>query len=100
MEEKQLKTSEAQRRASVKWKKNNYSRIPLDVRPEYHEYLKARAKADGMTLGAWIKSAIEFRLKLEDDEIPDDVIKNSIEWLQDHGHTDAEILDFLRSLSG
>ena len=55
MEDKKLKTTEAQRKASIKWQKENYSRIPLDVPKEYHVYLKERAKRDGKTLGAWIK---------------------------------------------
>ena len=98
MEGKQLKTTEAQRRAAIKWKKNNYSRIPLDVRPEYHEYLKARAKADGMTLGAWIKSAIESKDK--GDELPPDFLPRAIDWLQDHGHTPEDITDFIRFMGG
>lgn len=95
MEKKELKTTEAQRRASIKWKKENYSRIPLDVRPEYHEYLKARAKADGMTLGAWIKDAIELKATRAADELPPDLIPRCMEWLQAHGHSAEDITDFI-----
>ena len=100
MEEKQLKTTEAQRRAAVKWKKNNYSRIPLDVRPEYHEYLKARAKADGVTLGAWIKDAINQKAEGKADEMPPDFMPRAIEWLQDHGHGADDITDFVQKMGG
>lgn len=65
MEEKVLKTTEAQRRASVKWKKENYSRIPLDVPKAYHEELKEIAKARGMTLGGFIKEAIAEKIERE-----------------------------------
>lgn len=64
-----LKTTEAQRKASAKWQKQNYSRIPLDVRPEYHEQLKQIAKSHNMTLGAYIKQAIAE--KIEREEKPD-----------------------------
>ena len=38
MDKSQLKTSEAHRKANMKWQKANYSRIPLDVPKEYHIY--------------------------------------------------------------
>ena len=55
--------SESQKKASVKWQKNNYSRIPLDVRPEDHKRLKAIAKASGKTLGGWIKEAMAEKIE-------------------------------------
>lgn len=61
--EKHLKTTEAQRRAAVKWKKENYSRIPLDVPKAEHERLKGIAKAAGMTLGGYIKQAIAEKIE-------------------------------------
>lgn len=66
MSEEKLKTSEAQRRASIKWQKENYSRIPLDVPKAYHEELKKIAKAHNMTLGAYIKEAIAEKVKREE----------------------------------
>ena len=66
--EKKLKTTEAQRRASVKWKKENYSRIPLDVPKAYHEELKAIAKAKNMTLGGYIKEAIAEKIERENKQ--------------------------------
>ena len=92
-------STEAQKKASIKWQKNNYSRIPLDVPKEYHEYLKARAKADGKTLGGWIKEAIELKANYNPDEIPPEIITNSINWLKNHNHTDEDITDFLTFLS-
>lgn len=68
MEEKQLKTTEAHRRASVKWQKENYSRIPLDVPKEYHQELKQIAKNKGMTLGGYIKEAIAEKIEREENK--------------------------------
>ena len=96
MEEKKLKTTEAHRKANIKWQKENYSRIPLDVPKEYHIYLKARAQADGQTLGAWIKQAIEARAQNVSEEIPPEVFKNLKEWLLNHGHTIEEYLDCIQ----
>lgn len=61
--EKDYKTTEAQRRASIKWQKENYSRIPLDVSKKYHEELKAIAKSHNMTLGGYIKEAIAEKIE-------------------------------------
>jgi len=58
-----MAATEAQKKASIKWQKENYSRIPLDVPKEYHEELKAIAKANGMTLGGFIKQAIAEKLE-------------------------------------
>ena len=58
-----MAATEAQKKASIKWQKENYSRIPLDVPKEYHEELKAIAKANGMTLGGFIKQSIAEKLE-------------------------------------
>lgn len=69
MEEKKNKTSDAQIKASVKWKAENYVRIPLDVYPEQKEQIKAIAKSHGYTVGAFIKEAIAEKIaKLEGQE--------------------------------
>lgn len=63
---KELKTTPAQRKASIKWQKENYSRIPLDVTKEYHNQLKDIAKSNGVTLGAYIKQAIAEKIEREE----------------------------------
>ena len=78
--------------------KKNYSRVPLDVPKEYHEYIKEVAKAQGMTLTAYIKEAIEEKATKEKDDIPDKVIANAIDWLKSHNHSDDEILDFMKTI--
>lgn len=100
MDKKELKTTEAQRRATIKWKKNNYSRIPFDVSKEYHEYLKALAKADGVPLSAWIKDAIELKARYNKDELPPEIVPRAMDWLASHGHTPEEIVDFVEYLAG
>lgn len=60
-----MASTEAQKKASVKWQKENYSRIPLDVPKEYHQHLKDIAKQNGMTLNGFIKKAIEEKLERE-----------------------------------
>lgn len=52
------KSTEAQKRASIKWQKENYSRIPLDVRPEEKERIKQDAENSGMSVGGYIKQAV------------------------------------------
>lgn len=66
--EKKYKTTEAHRKASIKWQKENYSRIPLDVPKKYHEELKNIAKKNNMTLGAYIKEAIAEKIEREEND--------------------------------
>ena len=56
------KTRKARSNASIKWQKENYKRIPLDVRPEDKERIITAAKAAGMTTGGYIKQAIEEKI--------------------------------------
>lgn len=93
-----MATTKAQQRATAKYKRENYSRIPLDVPKEYHEYIKARAKQDGQTVNAWIKQAMEERAQNVSEEIPPDVIKNIKQWMLEHGHTLDDYMDLLKYL--
>lgn len=65
-----MSSTEAQCKASIKWQKENYSRIPLDVPKEYHAYLKEYVKAKGCTLGSFIKEAIKEKIE-RDAENPE-----------------------------
>ena len=98
MEERKLKTTEAHRRANIKWQKENYSRIPLDVPKEYHEYLKGVAKACGMSLNGYIKEAIEEKAQNVKEELPPEILPRAMKWLEDHGHSPDEIVDFVQFL--
>lgn len=53
--------SEAQKRATIKYKAKAYKRIPLDVRIEEYEKIKATAESRGETVNGFIKKAIAER---------------------------------------
>lgn len=58
-----MASTKAEKEASIRWQKKNYSRIPLDVPPDEHARLKEIAKAAGKTLGGWIKEAIAEKIE-------------------------------------
>ena len=58
-----MATSEAQKKASVRWQAAHYRRIPLDVYPEEHERLKKISAAAGQSLNGWIKTAIAEKIE-------------------------------------
>lgn len=59
------KTTEAQKRATMKYIAANYKRVPLNLRiPEYEE-LKKVAEASGESITAYIRRAIEMRMEAE-----------------------------------
>ena len=60
-----MSVSEAQMRATRKYKERVYKRIPLDVRLETAEALKAAAAAAGESVNGYIKRAIEERMQRE-----------------------------------
>lgn len=92
------KAKDNQRKYKQEFAKAKYSRVPLDVTKEYHEYIKEVARSQGMSLTAYIKEAIEEKAANVKDEIPERIIPNAIEWLKSHGHTDQDIVDFLKAL--
>ena len=51
--------SEAQKKATLKYRKENYSRISLDLKKDKKEKYKAQAERRGMTLNAYIVSLLE-----------------------------------------
>ena len=62
-------STEAQKRASIKWQKNNMKRIPLDVRKEYYEEeIVPAAKKTGESVNGYIKKAIADRIEKEKSE--------------------------------
>ncbi len=58
-------TTEAQKKASIKYAKNNLKRIPLDVRPEEKERYETIAAASNKSLRAFIIEAIEEKIARE-----------------------------------
>lgn len=63
MEEKTRKSTDAQIRASLKYKKEKCSRIPLDVSKQYHLYLKEITKEAGTSVNTFIKEAIAEKIE-------------------------------------
>lgn len=61
--------SEAHKRASAKWQKNNMKRIPLDVRKEYYnDVLLPAVQKAGESVNGYIKKAIADRIEKEKAE--------------------------------
>lgn len=65
MAEKKSKYTDAQKKAILKYAKNNLKRIPLDVQISKYEEIKAAADSKQETVNGYIKKAIDARL-LED----------------------------------
>lgn len=51
--------SDAQKRATLKYRKENYARINLDLKKEKKEEYRAQAAARGLSLNAYIISLLE-----------------------------------------
>ena len=90
-----MASTEAQKRASIKWQKENMHRIPLDVKNDYYEnILKPAVKATGMTMGAFIKGAIQEKLDAgpADLNLPPDVLEEMKQAAADRGMTLEELI--------
>lgn len=65
MHQKQLKTTEAQRRATAKWDRDNTEKITLKLyrsRDPSKAQIQAAAEAAGQSVNAWIVDAIKQSL--------------------------------------
>ena len=65
MQQKQLKTTEAQRRATAKWDRDNTEKITLKLyrsRDPRKAQIQAAAAAAGQSVNAWIVDAIKQSL--------------------------------------
>ena len=54
--------SESRKRASYKYAKNHYKRIPLDVQLSKYEEIKAAAESVNESVNGFIKKAVDDRL--------------------------------------
>lgn len=54
--------TEAQKRANIKYRKENVKRIPLDVQKEKYEEIAEAAASKGESVNGYIKKAIDARL--------------------------------------
>lgn len=67
-----MASTEAQKRASIKWQAENYKRVALDVRKEYYsDTLKPAADRAGETVGGYIKKAVAQRIEREQGDPPE-----------------------------
>lgn len=57
--------TEARKKASIKYNREHQKRIPLSVKNEFYEQIKAAADAAGETVNGYIKVAIVTRMKSE-----------------------------------
>ncbi len=55
--------TEAQKKANIKYRKENVKRIPLDVQKEKYEEIKAAAAAAGESVNGYIKTAVDMRME-------------------------------------
>ena len=65
MQQKQLKTTEAQRRAAAKWQAENTEKITIKLyrsRDPSKAQIQAAAEAAGQSVNAWIVDAIKQSL--------------------------------------
>lgn len=55
--------SEAQKKATEKYKKNHYKRVPLDMKQEEYERLKAYCEKAGVSVNGYIRNLINENIK-------------------------------------
>lgn len=60
-----MATSEAQKKATMKYARENLKRIPLDVQKEKYDEIKAAATAAGESVNGYIKTAVDRRIESE-----------------------------------
>lgn len=94
-----MAVSEAKRRNNDKYNaKCDY----ISIRPlkPVGEKIREVAKKSGKSLQGYILDAIDRQISEEEcgAEIPQEVLSNAIEWLRDHNHDDAEIVDFMNKI--
>lgn len=54
--------TESQKKASLKYAKENLKRVPLDLKKEEYERLSAAAKSADMSINGFIKAAINEKI--------------------------------------
>ena len=51
----------------IRFAKENYKRVPLDLKKEKYEQIKAAAEKSGESVNGYIKTAVEQRMQRESD---------------------------------
>ena len=57
-----MATTEAQKKAAIKYAKNNLKRIPLDVKKDEYERIKQFADSQNLSVRAFILQAINEKI--------------------------------------
>ena len=89
--------NDAKRRGNDKYNsKCDYIRL-RPLKP-IGERIRQAAKDSGKSLQGYILDAVSQQITIDEDgeNIPDFVIAHCMEWLKEHGHTDSEIVEFLK----
>lgn len=63
MDEKNVKYSDYK----IRFAKENYKRVPLDLKKDKYEQIKAAAEKSGESVNGYIKTAVEQRMQRESD---------------------------------
>lgn len=58
-----MASTESQKKASIKYAKNNLKRIPLDVKLEEYDNIKAFAESKNMSVRGLIMQAIKHEIE-------------------------------------
>lgn len=51
----------------IRFAKENYKRVPLDLKKEKYEQIKAAAEKSGESVNGYIKTAVDQRMQRESD---------------------------------
>ena len=51
----------------IRFAKENYKRVPLDLKKEKYEQIKAAAEKSGESVNGYIKTAVEQRMQRKSD---------------------------------
>ena len=60
-----MTTSASQKRATIKYAKNNYHRVPLDLKHDDYNRIQAAANAANESVNGYIKKAVNMRIESE-----------------------------------
>ena len=90
--------TEAKRRANNKYIAKNYTVLGCKIRKDKAEAFKELCKERQTSPNELFTIAINEFISGE-KELDPHIIPNAISWLSAHGHTDAEISDFLNAIS-
>ena len=78
-----MTVSEAQKRASMKYAKEKLHRIPLSVKHDEYDIIKAAATSAGESVNGYIKMAVKMRIESEQPLVHFKDVPNMVEHKQD-----------------